>query len=302
MSNLTLILLSAGSSSRFAQDVKKQWLRIGNKPLWQFVADNFKNKDFFSQIIIVAPKEDLEFMQLYGEYNFVAGGNTRQQSLKNALHKVQTQYTLVSDIARACIGDELLNEILSLQGCSDCVVPALPLTDTIVYQDETINRDDVKRVQTPQLSLTQTLIAALNTDIEFTDESSAIVANGGTREFVDGDEDAHKITYPQDLNKLPCLEAPSEDILSGSGFDVHSFEDGKEMVYILLDNSTPSQVQDTTIQEDNSKQTPLQDEITQFKGEVTKLNNEVKKLRSELNRLKVTVFKMAKEDAKILKI
>ena len=230
MSNLTLILLSAGSSSRFAQDVKKQWLRIGNKPLWQFVADNFKNKSFFSKIIIVAPKEDLEFMQLYGEYDFVAGGNTRQQSLKNALHKVHTQYTLVSDIARACIGDELLNEILSLQGCSDCVVPALPLTDTIVYQDETINRDDVKRVQTPQLSLTQTLIAALNTDIEFTDESSAIVANGGTREFVDGDEDAHKITYPQDLNKLPCLEAPSEDILSGSGFDVHSFEDGKEMV------------------------------------------------------------------------
>ena len=79
-------------------------------------------------------------------------------------------------------------------------------------------------------------------------------------------------------------------------------EDGKEMVYILLDNSNSSQVQDTTIQEDNSKQTPLQDEITQFKGEVTKLNNEVKKLRSELNRLKVTVFKMAKEDAKILKI
>ena len=79
-------------------------------------------------------------------------------------------------------------------------------------------------------------------------------------------------------------------------------EDGKEMVYILLDNSNSSQVQDTTIQEDNSKQTPLQDEITQLKGEVTKLNNEVKKLRSELNRLKVTVFKMAKEDAKILKI
>jgi archaellum component FlaC len=79
-------------------------------------------------------------------------------------------------------------------------------------------------------------------------------------------------------------------------------EDGKEVVYILQDNSTPSQAQDATIQEDTSKQTPLQDEITQLKSEVSNLTDEVKKLRSELNRLKVTVFKMAKEDAKVLKI
>ena len=66
--------------------------------------------------------------------------------------------------------------------------------------------------------------------IEYTDESSAIVANGGTRYFIDGSEDAHKITYIHDLNKLPCIKAPSNATLVGNGFDVHAFEEGRKMV------------------------------------------------------------------------
>jgi len=229
LSDLTLILLAAGTSSRFSQDVKKQWLRIDHKPLWQFVADNLKKSDFFSQIIIVGSADEIEFMQQYASYEFVAGGNTRQASLQNALKYVTNEYLLVSDIARACISEELLERIIEAKGSADSVVPSLNLTDTIVYEDATIDRERVKRVQTPQLSRKEILKAALDTDQIFTDESSAIVANGGTRAFVLGEEDAHKITYPQDLNKVPCLYAPSSDTLSGNGFDVHAFDDKGEM-------------------------------------------------------------------------
>jgi 2-C-methyl-D-erythritol 4-phosphate cytidylyltransferase/2-C-methyl-D-erythritol 2,4-cyclodiphosphate synthase len=103
------------------------------------------------------------------------------------------------------------------------------VTDTIVYENETIDREKIKRIQTPQLSKTKILKKALQTKQEFTDESSAIVANGGTREFILGEEDAHKITFAKDLNKLPCLEAPSDEILSGNGFDVHAFDDSSDM-------------------------------------------------------------------------
>jgi 2-C-methyl-D-erythritol 4-phosphate cytidylyltransferase/2-C-methyl-D-erythritol 2,4-cyclodiphosphate synthase len=94
-----------------------------------------------------------------------------------------------------------------------------------VYDGNTIDRDKVKRIQTPQLSKTSSLIKALDTTTNFTDESSAIVASGGTREFIQGDEDAHKITHISDLNKIPCIDAPSSDVLSGNGFDVHAFDD-----------------------------------------------------------------------------
>ena len=225
MSDLTLILLAAGKSSRFEMDIKKQWLRIGHKPLWQFVANKLQDSKFFNKIIITSSSEDIVFMENYADFTFVIGGDTRQQSLKNAMNEVDTTYTLVSDIARSCIDDDFLNLIISKRGIADCIVPYLKVTDTIVYKNSTIDRDEVKRIQTPQLSKTIILKEALNIEKEFTDESSLIVANGGTREFVLGHEDAHKITYINDLTKLPCLEKPSSDVLSGNGFDVHAFDD-----------------------------------------------------------------------------
>ena len=229
MSDLTLILLAAGSSTRFGLDVKKQWLRIGNQPLWQFVADRCKNTQYFSKIIITSSLEDIEFMKYYSDYTFVEGGKTRQESLKNSLKEVDTEYVLVSDIARSCISEKFLEKIISHIGNSDCIVPYLKVNDTIVYENKTIDRDKVKRIQTPQLSLTSALKNALKQNEDFTDESSAIVANGGTREFILGEANAHKITYLQDLKELPCLSAPSNDTLSGTGFDVHAFDDKGDM-------------------------------------------------------------------------
>lgn len=230
MSDLTLILLAAGSSNRFELDVKKQWLRIDHKPLWQFVADRLDNTKLFDKIIITSSSEDIDFMNNYASYTFIKGGNTRQESLKNALQEVTSEYVLVSDIARSCISENFLHTIISKKGLSDCIVPYLKISDTIVYENNTIDRDKVKRIQTPQLSLTSVLKKSLDTLEEFTDESSAIVAFGGSREFILGEEDAHKITYIKDLNQIPCLSEPSKDTLSGTGFDVHAFDDKGEML------------------------------------------------------------------------
>jgi len=229
LSDITLILLAAGSSSRFSMDVKKQWLRIDHTPLWQFVAQKLENTDYFTKIVIVASDEDIGFMGNFATYNFVEGGSTRQESLKNALKNIDTEYVLVSDIARACITKDLLQKIIEKKDVADVIVPYLKVTDTIVYDNSTIDRDKVKRIQTPQLSKTKILQQALQTSIEYTDESSAIVAFGGSREFILGDENAHKITYVTDLKHLSCLTQPSNDILSGNGFDVHQFTDNKDM-------------------------------------------------------------------------
>lgn len=229
MTNLTLILLAAGSSSRFEHDVKKQWIRIEHKPLWQFVANTLQDTNKFQKIIITSSSDDIEFMKTYADFTFVQGADTRQKSLKNALKHVDTDYVLVSDIARACINKKLLQNIIEKSSQADCIVPYLNVNDTIVYDGNTIDREKIKRIQTPQLSKTTALRDALNTNEEFTDESSAIVANGGTREFIKGDEDAHKITNINDLAKIPCLKAPSSDILSGTGFDVHAFDENSEM-------------------------------------------------------------------------
>ena len=229
MSDLTLILLAAGSSSRFELDIKKQWLRVKDEPLWYFVAKKLQETQLFCKIIITSSSDDISFMKNYADYTFVEGGNSRQNSLKYALDEVQSDFVLVSDIARACIDIDFLKEIISKKGDAECIVPYLKVTDTIVYEDKTVDREKIKRIQTPQLSKTSILKKALQTKEEFTDESSAIVAYGGTRKFIPGRENAHKITYLKDLNKIPCLNPPSKEILSGNGFDVHAFDPANKM-------------------------------------------------------------------------
>ncbi len=230
MSDLTLVLLAAGTYSRFKLPVKKQWLRIGHDPLWHFVTKRLAATELFSEIIITSHAEEVEFMKHYTNCNIVVGGASRQESLKNALLHVTTPHIMVSDIARACIDIDLLERLIDNKEKADCIVPYITVSDTVVFQDNTIDRDAVKRVQTPQLSSTTALKSALKNDTIFTDESSAIVANGGTRYFVKGDEGAHKITYSNDLLQLPCITPPSVNSLVGNGFDVHAFEADKPMV------------------------------------------------------------------------
>lgn len=230
MSDLSLILLAAGNSTRFQCGIKKQWLRIGDAPLWQFVTNRFIDSGLFESVIITGHPEESGYMRLHGAYNVVDGAESRQSSLLNALAEVTTPYVMVSDAARGCIDSKLLLRLIEMREKADCVVPVLNVHDTVVYHGNTIDRNELLRIQTPQLSKTQTLKAALATEKTYTDESSAIVAYGGTRAFVSGDDAALKLTTLSDIAALECLEAPSATTLSGTGFDVHAFDTEGSMV------------------------------------------------------------------------
>ena len=229
MSDFSLIILAAGDASRFKMGVKKQWIRIHDDPLWVHVVKKFEALKLFKNIIIVSHKEEALYMQNHTEHLVVEGGASRQESLNLGLSSVDTPYVMVSDAARACISETLVRSILSKKNEADCIVPFLAIHDTVVYQKETIDRAELMKIQTPQLSKTDVLRRALSTEVSYTDDSSAIVALGGTRHYVSGDEHAHKLTTIEDIQKLPCLTKPSADYFVGSGFDVHAFESGKVM-------------------------------------------------------------------------
>ena len=225
--DVTLIVLSAGNSTRLDYPVKKQWLRIDNKPLWLYVADRLNSFYTFKQTIITSNKNDIRLYEKLCDYTIVAGDRERQLSLKNALKHVSTEYVMVTDVARACVPKNIIENLLS--NPADCTVPYLKPVDTVVYQNKTINRDEVKLIQTPQLSRTEILKKALDTDKLFTDERAAIEAMGGKIKYIEGSEESKKITYFKDLN-LPCLTPPSKNTLTGNGYDTHAFEENKNMI------------------------------------------------------------------------
>lgn len=239
MSSTTLILLGAGSSSRFDCTAKKQWLYTEDMPLWLHVAQHFEKTARFDQIIIVSSADEIRFMKHFASYTYIIGAESRQASLRNALAAVNSAYVLVSDIARCCVPSEMITRILAAKEAASCIVPVLPVTDTLYLDGSAIDREKVRIIQTPQLSVTQILKQALQTQTLFTDESSAIAALGETIHFVEGSPDAHKLTTLADLQKLPCLKAPSAKTLTGFGLDIHPFEAGKTMFLCGVEIDVP---------------------------------------------------------------
>jgi len=232
LQNITLVILSAGNSTRFNSKTKKQWLRIENDPLWLHVTKKLISYYNFDNVILAANKNEIDFMYNFIEdenIKIIQGGDTRQESIKNALQNVNTQYVMITDVARACIPKQMILDLISHKNNADCIVPYLNVSDTVIYEEQTINRDNVKLIQTPQLSNTKALKLAIETNIDFTDDSSAIKANGGTIKYILGSQEAKKLTFSKDIQNIPCLKKPSNQTFTGFGYDVHQFEDDKPM-------------------------------------------------------------------------
>jgi len=238
---LSLILLSAGESSRFQLPIKKQWLRVGKNPLWLDVLNRFESLNIFSKIILTAHKDEVSLFKNFTDIEIIVGGETRQKSIKNAISKIETDYVMISDIARCLIPEDMLDRLISNIHFGDVIVPYLPVSDTVVFGQDSINRDMVKLIQTPQISKTKILKKLLQNDKEFTDESSLFVANGFQRFFVLGDKKADKLTYIQDVTSSSCFKKPvDEKIVIGNGFDVHQFEiDGSPLKLGGIEIKTP---------------------------------------------------------------
>ncbi|GGD30392.1 bifunctional enzyme IspD/IspF [Malaciobacter pacificus] len=230
MLNVTLVVLCAGNSTRFEHKTKKQWLRIKDEPLWLNVANRLSSYANFDKVIIVSHKNELNYMKNFSDdFQFVHGGQTRQESIKNALQKVSSEHIMVTDVARSCVPKDVIINLIASKEKASCIVPILKVSDTVVYGEDTINRDEVKLIQTPQLSHTQTLKNALNTDIEYTDDSSAIKAYGGTIEYIKGSIESKKLTFGEELNDIFCLNGPSNNFFTGTGIDIHQFTNDKKM-------------------------------------------------------------------------
>lgn len=169
------IVTAAGSGQRMG-GVSKQLLVIGNMPCILYSLLAFQECDGIDEIVIVAKSDEIpEMEKICRDHNItkmkavVSGGNTRQESVSKGFLAISKKSDLVAihDAARPfiqpCNVDFLLNEARRF-GAS-CA--AKKMTDTVKRADgnniilETVPRDDLYTVQTPQVFKTDLYRAAL---------------------------------------------------------------------------------------------------------------------------------------------
>jgi 2-C-methyl-D-erythritol 4-phosphate cytidylyltransferase len=150
----------------------------------------------------------------------VAGGASRSESVAAGLERVETELVAVHDAARPLVTPQLIDELvakLSERADVAAVIAAAPITDTVkragdAYEvAETMNREELWAVQTPQVFRTAALREALDTDPEriaaATDDAMLVEQAGGKVLIHQSPAENLKVTTPQDLRVAELLIA-----------------------------------------------------------------------------------------------
>jgi len=209
------LLVAAGAGERLGEERPKAFVRLGELPLLAEPLRRLDESSWIDAIVVVVPAgweepaillaEELSATKVVAS---VTGGETRAESVRAALAEVPEDalVVLVHDAARPLVSDAVIERVLApLSEGWDGVVPGLRLADTVkrVERDavvETVDREGLVGVQTPQAFLAPTLRRAYAGELGgATDCASLVEARGGRIRWVEGDRRLLKVTTQDDL-------------------------------------------------------------------------------------------------------
>jgi 2-C-methyl-D-erythritol 4-phosphate cytidylyltransferase len=212
------ILVAAGRGERLGLDQPKAFAKLGEDPLLAEPLRRLDESDWIDRIVIVAPPGWEEPAILLAEelacskvHSCVPGGETRADSVRAGLAEVAEDaiVVLVHDAARPLVSEAVIERVLAPLGEGwDGVVPGLAVSDTLkrVAGDgrvvETVQRDGVFAVQTPQAFPADVLRRAAAGGAEASDCAGLVEAAGGRVTVVEGDPQLLKVTTADDLAKI----------------------------------------------------------------------------------------------------
>ncbi len=217
---ILVIIPAAGSGTRFGGDIPKQFQPLAGKPLVQHVVERFILHEDVARVMVPVT-EQLLAVVAQGEgdrVRFVAGGDTRQQSVILAFRAAGQDYDLVAvhDAVRPFFSDATFRAVLAAAMQHGGALPAVRVADTIhTVRDDfielTLDRNSFVLAQTPQCFrydvFRDLLERAEREGVEGTDEAGLAAQFGVKVKAIPGDSMNFKITRPDDLAMAEALHA-----------------------------------------------------------------------------------------------
>jgi 2-C-methyl-D-erythritol 4-phosphate cytidylyltransferase/2-C-methyl-D-erythritol 2,4-cyclodiphosphate synthase len=241
-------IVAAGRGTRAGGGTPKQFRSLAGRPVLSYSLDRFAQDPACAQLIIAhAPGQaDRVRACLNGvEAILVEGGETRTQSVRNALTHVLHDQVLIHDAARPLVTDAIIARLRAALDSAPGAAPALPVADALARSDDAgvrpVSREGLYRLQTPQAFQTQRLREAFQAaSTDYPDEVSLARASGLEVVLTEGEESNFKVTYADDLERAERVltgGAPSTLTVTGMGYDVHRMAagDGVHLCGVFID-------------------------------------------------------------------
>lgn len=221
------VIVAAGSGLRFGE--KKQFKKLGNKPLYLYSLETFLKCESISELVLVVPKElknyiSKEVDQIGEQISVVEGGKLRQDSVSFGINGLNSSCDIVCihDAARPFVSVELIENAIKECKKYDGAVVALPSNDTVkeVLGEKnlikrTIPRETIWLAQTPQVFNRRKLIDALSyakdEGITVTDESTLLETLKHEIVAVEGNTENFKITTREDWKSAALILEKAND-------------------------------------------------------------------------------------------
>lgn len=222
------VFVAGGSGVRMGTEVPKQFLELGGRPVLQQSIMKFLGACPELVPVVALPADHIgSWKELCKENRFdqpqiiVEGGITRFHSVRNALAKVPDgALVLIHDGVRPLVSVDLITRILEASAGERCVIPVIPVTDTlkslVPSEDGTLvqsdapdpSREGLFGAQTPQLFLSELIKEAYSKvayNQSLTDDASVARAAKIPLTYIEGERYNIKITTPEDLELARLL-------------------------------------------------------------------------------------------------
>ncbi len=205
--------MAGGKGLRMGGEIPKQFLPVNGKPVLMLTLETFHRFDSEMKIILVLPREQQNYWrELCKQYHFeipyllADGGETRFHSVKNGLALADDDGLIgVHDGVRPFVSQEVIARCFDTASFKEAVIPVIDVVETVRKLDgdtsKTVDRNNYKLVQTPQVFTTSLLKRAYNQEYSsrFTDDASVVEAMGAQVTLVPGNRENIKITTPFDI-------------------------------------------------------------------------------------------------------
>ncbi len=225
MGRIAAIIPAAGLGTRMGADMPKQFLELDGMPLIIFTLKRLAACPAITDFFVATRADDVVSLQdkvakagLGRPARVVHGGDTRQQSVANALAQVDpaTEIVLVHDAVRPFVSREQIERVIAEARARGAAILGIPAIDTVkevkraslpadvALISATIPRERIVLAQTPQVFsyalLRDAFRKAQDDDVSASDEAAVVERFGHEVFVVLGSERNLKITRPSDMD------------------------------------------------------------------------------------------------------